>query len=107
MMACRRKCLKSNPCWKPLTTCLAKVHLFQRCISTHTVLLQQFREEWLRFLVCPVSKQPLRYDSKKNELVNDSLFIRYPIRDGIPLLTPWDGNKETEQISIETSQRKV
>ncbi|GJD07194.1 hypothetical protein Gasu2_15660 [Galdieria sulphuraria] len=78
-----RKCFKSNKYLKPLTSCVVLKVCFQQHISTHAILQerQQFREEWLKFLVCPVSKQPLRYDSKRNELVNDSLFIRYPIRD--------------------------
>ncbi|NWY57048.1 PREY protein, partial [Chionis minor] len=42
----------------------------------------------LRFLVCPLSKRPLRYDEATNELVNEELGIAYPIIDGIPNMIP-------------------
>ncbi|KAM9807461.1 LOW QUALITY PROTEIN: protein preY, mitochondrial [Neosynchiropus ocellatus] len=42
----------------------------------------------LDFLVCPLSKKPLRYESQTNELVNDELGIAYPIIDGIPNMIP-------------------
>ncbi|KAM8861120.1 protein preY, mitochondrial [Synchiropus picturatus] len=42
----------------------------------------------LDFLVCPLSKKPLRYEAQTNELVNDELGIAYPIIDGIPNMIP-------------------
>ncbi|XP_014799715.1 PREDICTED: protein preY, mitochondrial isoform X1 [Calidris pugnax] len=42
----------------------------------------------LRFLVCPLSKRPLRYDEATNELVNEELGIAYPVIDGIPNMIP-------------------
>ncbi|NXS99570.1 PREY protein, partial [Jacana jacana] len=42
----------------------------------------------LRFLVCPLSKRPLRYDEATNELINEELGIAYPIIDGIPNMIP-------------------
>jgi uncharacterized protein YbaR (Trm112 family) len=45
-----------------------------------------FDETLLQHLVCPLSKKPLRYDPKFQELVNDEMGIAYPIRDGIPIL---------------------
>ena len=38
----------------------------------------------LEFLVCPLSKKPLRYEASTNELINEELRIPYPIIDGIP-----------------------
>ena len=40
----------------------------------------------LSILVCPVSKAPLEYDSKANELVCRVSGLAYPIRDGIPVM---------------------
>ncbi|NWI62215.1 PREY protein, partial [Todus mexicanus] len=46
-------------------------------------------EPWLlRFLVCPLSKRPLRYEEATNELINEELGIAYPIIDGIPTMIP-------------------
>ncbi|XP_038255654.1 protein preY, mitochondrial [Dermochelys coriacea] len=42
----------------------------------------------LEFLVCPLSKQPLRYEASTNELINKELGIAYPIIDGIPNMIP-------------------
>ena len=40
----------------------------------------------LGLLVCPQTRQPLRYDRAAQELVNDTAGIAYPIRDGVPIL---------------------
>jgi uncharacterized protein YbaR (Trm112 family) len=40
----------------------------------------------LAILVCPVTRQPLRYDAEAQELVNDTAGLAYPIRDGVPIL---------------------
>jgi len=68
--------------------------------------VQKFQEEWLKFLVCPVSKQTLYYDSERDELFNQS--IKYPIRDGIPLLTPWDKSvvDQGEQVASTKEQQQ-
>ncbi|XP_062067818.1 protein preY, mitochondrial-like [Lepus europaeus] len=42
----------------------------------------------LEFLVCPLSKKPLRYEASANELINEELGIAYPIIDGIPNMIP-------------------
>ncbi|KAF2312442.1 hypothetical protein P3X46_015848 [Hevea brasiliensis] len=42
-------------------------------------------------LVCPLSKQPLRYCEETNSLVSDAIGVSYPIKDGIPCLVPRDG----------------
>ena len=42
----------------------------------------------LEILVCPVSKEPLRYDSENQELISDKAKLAYPIRDGIPIMLP-------------------
>lgn len=40
----------------------------------------------LEILVCPVTKQPLRYDEEAQELISDAACLAYPIRDGIPIM---------------------
>ncbi|KAI1889808.1 hypothetical protein AGOR_G00166740 [Albula goreensis] len=51
---------------------------------------QPFDTSLLEFLVCPLSKKPLRYEEKTNELINDELGIAYPIIGGIPNMVPQD-----------------
>jgi len=40
----------------------------------------------LDILVCPVTKGPLIYDKKNNELISRSARLAYPIKDGIPVM---------------------
>ncbi len=40
----------------------------------------------LEVLVCPLTKTPLRYDVKAQELISDSARLAFPIRNGIPIL---------------------
>ncbi|CAM6041992.1 unnamed protein product [Sphagnum compactum] len=50
-----------------------------------------FNTSLLQYLACPLSKDPLRYCEKSQELVNDSLGVAYPIIDGIACLVPSRG----------------
>ncbi|NYD88504.1 Trm112 family protein [Sphingomonas melonis] len=44
-------------------------------------------DPWLlERLVCPVTRQPLRYDAERQELVSDAAGLAYPIRDGVPVM---------------------
>ena len=40
----------------------------------------------LEILVCPLTKGPLRYNKKAQELVSEQAGLAYPIRDGIPIM---------------------
>ena len=40
----------------------------------------------LEILVCPVTRQPLKYDAKAQELISEAAGLAYPIRDGIPIM---------------------
>ena len=40
----------------------------------------------LEILVCPLTKVPLRYDRRAQELISDQAKLAYPIRDGIPVM---------------------
>jgi uncharacterized protein len=42
----------------------------------------------LEILVCPLTKGPLEYDSRRQELVSRSAKLAYPIRDGVPIMLP-------------------
>tara|TARA_B100000315_G_scaffold224328_1_gene229769 strand:- start:437 stop:628 length:192 start_codon:yes stop_codon:yes gene_type:complete len=45
-----------------------------------------FDKSLLKIIVCPVSKKPLQWDSKKNELISKTTGLAYPVVDGIPVL---------------------
>ncbi len=40
----------------------------------------------LEILVCPVTKGPLDYDRKAQELISRQARLAYPIREGIPIM---------------------
>jgi uncharacterized protein len=40
----------------------------------------------LELLVCPLTKGTLTYDAEKQELISVRAKLKYPIRDGIPIL---------------------
>ena len=44
----------------------------------------------LDILVCPVTKGPLIYDKKNQELITKSARLAYPIKDGIPVMLEED-----------------
>ncbi len=40
----------------------------------------------LEILVCPLTKGPLGYDQKTDELISEQAGLAFPIRDGIPIM---------------------
>ena len=40
----------------------------------------------LEILVCPVTREALRYDPERQELISDKARLAFPIRDGIPIM---------------------
>lgn len=40
----------------------------------------------LEILVCPLTKGPLIYNAKSQELLSRQAGLAYPIRDGIPIM---------------------
>lgn len=44
--------------------------------------------ELLEILVCPVTRQKLRYDPEREELVSEAAGLAYPVRAGVPILLP-------------------
>ncbi|NWH72190.1 PREY protein, partial [Piaya cayana] len=59
----------------------------------------------LRFLVCPLSKRPLRYEEATNELINEELGIAYPIIDGIPHMIPEAARTTRKEPPAEGSEQ--
>ena len=55
----------------------------------------------LDILVCPVTKGPLVYDKKKQELISKSARLAYPIKDGIPVML----EEDARAISAEEAKR--
>lgn len=53
----------------------------------------QIDPKLLEILVCPLTKVPLRYDAKAQELISDQAKLAYPIRDGIPIMLVEDARK--------------
>jgi uncharacterized protein YbaR (Trm112 family) len=51
----------------------------------------------LDILVDPVTKGPLIYDKKNQELISRASRLAYPIRDGIPVMLP----EEARELSTE------
>lgn len=49
----------------------------------------------LDILVDPVTKGPLIYDSKQQELISRAARLAYPIRDGIPVMLPEEARELT------------
>ena len=42
----------------------------------------------LEALVCPVTRTTLAYDAARHELISRAARLAYPIRDGIPVMSP-------------------
>jgi len=42
----------------------------------------------LELLVCPLTKQPLRFDRERCELVSEKAKLAYPVRGGVPIMLP-------------------
>jgi uncharacterized protein YbaR (Trm112 family) len=47
----------------------------------------------LEFLVCPLTRGPLRWDPDRQELVSASARIAYPVRGGIPIMLASEARK--------------
>ena len=51
-----------------------------------SIKILNFDKALLNLIICPVSKKPLQWDSKKNELISKKAKLAYPIINGIPVL---------------------
>ena len=57
----------------------------------------------LKILVCPVTKGPLEYNRKAQELISQSAGLAYPIRNGIPIMLV-DEARSLEAPSVSPSE---
>lgn len=57
----------------------------------------------LKILVCPVTKGPLEYDRKAQELISRAAGLAYPIRNGIPIMLA-DEARPLEEAPTSTSE---
>lgn len=91
----------------PLTQRLGSASVSARSFSDVKDEAQPpFDSSLLDFLVCPLSKKPLRYDADTNELINEDLGIAYPIIDGIPNMIPQEARliqKDTDTSTAPTN----
>ena len=55
----------------------------------------------LDILVDPISKGPLIYDKKNQELISRASRLAYPIRDGIPVMLP----EEARELSSDDLEK--
>jgi len=53
----------------------------------------------LELLVCPLTKTRLRYDETAQELISRAAGLAYPIRNGVPIMTP-DSARELGESDI-------
>lgn len=51
----------------------------------------------LEILVCPVTKGPLIYDKKNQELISISARLAYPIKDNIPVMLEDEARTLTDE----------
>ena len=62
----------------------------------------------LKKLVCPVTKGPLEYDRKAQELISHSAGVAYPVRNGIPIMLVDEARQLGEpSVSPSGSSQKV
>lgn len=48
----------------------------------------------LEILVCPLTKTPLEYDEKNQELISRQAGLAFPIREGIPVMLVDEARKK-------------
>lgn len=56
----------------------------------------------LEMLVCPLTRDTLIYDKKKQELISKKAGLAYPIKDGIPIMLIDEARKLSDD-EIESS----
>ena len=44
------------------------------------------QQNLFKCLVCPISRNPLRFNGETQELISDSAAVAFPVRKGIPIL---------------------
>lgn len=60
----------------------------------------------LELLACPLTKGPLDYKADSQELISWKAEVAFPIRDGVPLMTPEVARPLTEAELAKRKARK-
>ena len=55
--------------------------------------METIDKKLLEILVCPVSKNSLKYAENTNELICEESGLAYQIKDGIPVMLPEEARK--------------
>lgn len=58
--------------------------------------VRQIDPPLLEILVCPITKGPLEYKADSQELISYRAELAFPIRNGVPLMTPQAARELTE-----------
>lgn len=58
-----------------------------------SLMHEDLNPDFLKNIVCPLTKKPLRYDKERQLLINDELSIGYKIEKGIPNMIPTEAVK--------------
>lgn len=48
--------------------------------------MSEVNRKLLEFIVCPLTKTPLRYDKEAQELISDKAKLAYPIKNNVPIM---------------------
>lgn len=62
--------------------------------------------DFVKMLRCPISRNPLRYDEKENELIEDQHGIVYAVVEGVPILTPSAAKSLHRYVESESTEEK-
>ncbi|MEM7774865.1 MAG: Trm112 family protein [Pseudomonadota bacterium] len=65
--------------------------------SADSPATRRLERHLLEFLVCPLRKTTLIYDTKAQELISPAAFLAFPIKDGVPLLIESCARELSEQ----------
>ncbi len=66
--------------------------------------MNELDDDFLEIVRCPVTRSRLRREG--NQLVAEIGGLRYPIRDGIPVLLPEEAELPSEFTSLEEFRRR-
>ncbi len=61
--------------------------------------------QFLRTLVCPVTRCVLTYDPDTHELISKDADLAYPIREGIPVMLPEEARKLASHPEYKEAQK--
>ena len=64
--------------------------------ATNAYYAKMLSQNLLDILVCPLTKDKLKYDKKNNELISEKAKLAYQIKDGIPNMLVEEARKLTK-----------